>query len=209
MQTTYVPKLFVGKSIIDVLTLIRYCPEVLSHIKGSIMPAGITRKTSVLLFFLVALIAPRPNDAFLTVFPAKSMVDRQSTQGKRSSVSNTNIITCARSSAQDDHDEYLAVRPSISGASSRRCALGWLALSTMGGTAATSLPAWADVSDGNALPKEAQQFANVIKLKSNIKVRWLLVVVVGVQRLFGNSLMNRSPCLAHFCAFLTLSVSLL
>ena len=168
------------------------------------MPAGITRKTSVLLFFLVALIAPRPKDAFLTVFPAKWMVGRQSTQGKCSSVSNTNIITCARSSAQDDHDEYLAVRPSISGASSRRSALGWLALSTMGGTAA-SLPAWADVSDGNALPKEAQQFANVIKLKSNIKVRWLLVVVVGVQRLFGNSLMNRSPCLAYFCA-LTLSL---
>ena len=30
--------------------------------------------------------------------------------------------------------------------------------------------AWADVADGNALPKEAQQFANVIQLKTNIKV---------------------------------------
>ena len=37
----------------------------------------------------------------------------------------------------------------------------------------TSAAVWADVADGNALPKEAQQFANVIQLKNNIKVRSL------------------------------------
>lgn len=32
-------------------------------------------------------------------------------------------------------------------------------------------PAQADVSDGNSLPQGAQQFARVIKLKADLKVR--------------------------------------
>jgi hypothetical protein len=39
----------------------------------------------------------------------------------------------------------------------------------------SSLPVRADVSDGNALPQGAQQFARVLRLKTNLKVRIVFV----------------------------------
>jgi hypothetical protein len=45
-----------------------------------------------------------------------------------------------------------------------------------GGLGGAGLPAWADVSDGNALPEGAAQFGRVIRAKADLLVRWLCLV---------------------------------
>jgi len=124
---------------------------------------------------LLSLLSAR-NDAFVAV-PQSSDAGRSRMIAPIAPPLVVTMMRTAGSTTSGEEED----RPAVADyrVSSRRHLFTVLASSSSAAAAAAILlaapsTARADVSDGNVLPQGAQQFANVVKLKSNLKVSALL-----------------------------------
>jgi len=113
---------------------------------------------------LVALLATRTNAFVVEHIAAAHRATR------RIAAPHCRFMVAINGDTQEDDNNDNEIDPSSS-LSRRRIVLRIAPAALLLASVSSLQPASADVSDGNALPQGAQQFANVVKLKTNLKVR--------------------------------------